>query len=243
MDNKSGIYAIEHVESGKQYIGSARKFVSRFSLHKMQLRSGEHHSAYLQRAWDKYGEAAFIFKVLIQCTSADLLRYEQLAIDALRPSYNMNPKAGSVTGLKWTAAQKLKHKTAMKNRKLTTEGKTSHKQQVKQAWANGAYAKAMRSKSNIYRLDGAEYTIAEAAKKFNINANTLKYRLAKGMTFADAIMKPLIVGGRREQWLYNGMLHTMAEIAELCGIKRATINKRMYMGMTFEEAVSTPLRK
>jgi group I intron endonuclease len=62
-----GIYAIRHVESGRMYIGSAKNIYDRWREHRSALRRGVHHSPYLQNAWNKYGEAAFVFEVLEHC--------------------------------------------------------------------------------------------------------------------------------------------------------------------------------
>ena len=60
----SGIYAIVHIETGRKYVGSAVNLTKRWNIHRHGLRNKKHHSAALQRAWDKYGEAAFSFEVL-----------------------------------------------------------------------------------------------------------------------------------------------------------------------------------
>lgn len=77
-----GIYEIVHLESGKRYVGSAVNFKSRFRVHKHQLRNNTHHSKYLQRAWNKYGEASFEFRILKLCDPAFLIIEEQKEIDA-----------------------------------------------------------------------------------------------------------------------------------------------------------------
>lgn len=53
------IYAIRNTVNGNAYIGSTTNYKSRWFTHKSLLRKGKHHSFILQRAWDKYGEAAF----------------------------------------------------------------------------------------------------------------------------------------------------------------------------------------
>jgi DNA adenine methylase len=59
-----GIYEIANRVNGKRYIGSAAYFNKRWSQHRHQLRRGTHHCAHLQRAWTKYGESEFVFRVL-----------------------------------------------------------------------------------------------------------------------------------------------------------------------------------
>lgn len=80
----TGIYAIEHTDSGRMYIGSAVNFGARWRVHLCLLRKGKHHSTHLQSAWDKYGEAAFLFKKLVVCSKENMLMYEQRLIDGYR---------------------------------------------------------------------------------------------------------------------------------------------------------------
>jgi len=96
----SGIYEIVHVASGSRYIGSAVKFEKRWRSHISKLRRGVHHTLHLQRAWTKDGESAFTFRKLLICSKENLIMYEQRAIDALNPEYNVCRTAGSCLGNK-----------------------------------------------------------------------------------------------------------------------------------------------
>jgi len=64
------------------------------------LQLGTHHSIYLQRAYDKYGEENIEFTVLLECSKEELVTKEQEFIDALKPEYNMCKVAGSPLGYK-----------------------------------------------------------------------------------------------------------------------------------------------
>jgi|ERR1039458_1079995 group I intron endonuclease len=96
----SGIYAITS-PSGKLYLGSAVNIRARWKTHRKQLRGGIHHSAALQRAADKYGVDNFSFKILLICEPKNLLLYEQLALNTLKPRYNIALTAGSNFGRKF----------------------------------------------------------------------------------------------------------------------------------------------
>ena len=63
-----GVYMIKNKINGKFYIGSSVDITYRWARHKRQLRNGNHHSIHLQRAWDKYGEENFEFKVIEECS-------------------------------------------------------------------------------------------------------------------------------------------------------------------------------
>lgn len=104
------IYAITNKIDGHQYIGSETIPGSRKKTHLWRLRRGTHHSKYLQRAFDKHGEAAFVFSTLEDglADNSELLRREQHYIDTLKPVYNMCCIAGNTSGIKHTEAQKQK---------------------------------------------------------------------------------------------------------------------------------------
>lgn len=105
---RGGIYSITNEVNGCQYIGSAVTFRHRWNRHKHELRRGQHGNEVLQRAWAKYGEAAFRFEKIIVCAPAHLLLYEQRCIDGLNPTYNICRVAGSGFGTKRSAETKRK---------------------------------------------------------------------------------------------------------------------------------------
>jgi group I intron endonuclease len=122
----SGIYQIAH-SSGKAYIGSSVNFDGRWKLHRKRLRKGTHHSTYLQRSWNRYGESEFKFQPIIICAGKDLLMYEQRFLDALAPVYNVCKVAGNSLGVKRSAETRAKNaarargNTNFRGRKHTPE--------------------------------------------------------------------------------------------------------------------------
>ena len=58
---KGYIYKIINVENGHFYVGSTIEIEKRKKRHFKDLKDGRHHSMYLQRAYDKYGENSFRF--------------------------------------------------------------------------------------------------------------------------------------------------------------------------------------
>lgn len=103
MTHDVGIYAITNKVNGHKYIGSACSLRAREGQHFRSLARGRHHSVYLQRAFDKYGSDAFNFAPIIYCGRENLLTYEQAAMDAMKPEYNIAQVAGSQLGYKHTA--------------------------------------------------------------------------------------------------------------------------------------------
>jgi len=104
MACRPGIYLILNVSDGKAYVGSSRDAVRRLYIHRRMLRRGEHHSPHLQRAFDKFGEAAFSFRIIERCNEDRLLRREQIWMNMLQTSdsdfgYNVCPVAGTRRGV------------------------------------------------------------------------------------------------------------------------------------------------
>jgi group I intron endonuclease len=99
----SGIYEIVHVPSGRRYIGSSGDVEKRIRRHQIALNKQRHHSQYLQRLWDKYDQAQFEFRLILLCDKTNLLMYEQLCIDHMKPVLNGSLSAHSPV----SAGQKL----------------------------------------------------------------------------------------------------------------------------------------
>lgn len=122
MGIRGGIYKIQNTENGKRYIGSAVNFARRFRRHRAELRSGTHHSRKLQNAWNKYGAGAFVFVPMLVCDPVDLRPHEQLAIDGLKPEYNIAKSAAMpMLGMKHTPAGRAKIAAARTGQKMSAE--------------------------------------------------------------------------------------------------------------------------
>jgi group I intron endonuclease len=117
----SGIYRITNVLNGHVYVGSSKSIKNRWKQHRYVLRRGTHHSKYLQRAWEKYGEENFLFEIMELCdpTRELLLEREQHHIDALKPVYNVLPVAGSPLGT--TVSDETRAKISEAARSITPE--------------------------------------------------------------------------------------------------------------------------
>lgn len=75
--NKSGIYIIKC--NNKAYIGSTIELYGRLAVHISHLRKNKHHSKFMQRAFNKYGEEAFTIEILEYCENNILiLRQKEL---------------------------------------------------------------------------------------------------------------------------------------------------------------------
>lgn len=64
MEVISGIYEIENLVNGNKYVGSSKDIYERWVQHQRELRKEKHYNEHLQRAWKKYGEDNFVFRIL-----------------------------------------------------------------------------------------------------------------------------------------------------------------------------------
>jgi len=104
---RSGIYAIT-APSGSQYIGSAIDIKARWRHHRYLLRRQKHFNRGVERAVRKYGLESLSFSTLLICAPADLIMFEQRAIDILKPKYNACRTAGSQLGVRHSDQTKAK---------------------------------------------------------------------------------------------------------------------------------------
>lgn len=99
--SQSGIYTIMNTVDSHLYVGSAVDFAARKRVHLHGLRHNKHHSPYLQRAYNKHGEAAFVF-TLIEELPRDkelLSTRETYWIQTLKPQYNGNTVTATRLGM------------------------------------------------------------------------------------------------------------------------------------------------
>lgn len=123
------IYAIEHVCSGKMYVGSTVEPKRRWRNHQSLLKNNKHTSFLLQRSWNKHSKEGFVFKPLMVCSKTTRDMYEKILINTLG-SFNLLkevgvPPAGSMAG-------------------------KTHTEQAKRNLKKGALARWRKSKEEVY---------------------------------------------------------------------------------------------
>ena len=89
-----GIYSITNTCTGDMYIGqTVVSFEERWNKHKKGLRNNRHDNSMLQRAFNKYGEEAFIYKIIHLCDELDdlneLEKYYIKKYDTYNNGYNL----------------------------------------------------------------------------------------------------------------------------------------------------------
>lgn len=88
-------------------------------------------------------------------------------------------------------------------------------------------------RNNIYLThNGETKTLAQWCDIYDANRETIKRRIAKGLTFEQAFDKNL------NKHLYNGKYMSLEEIARLNNISPITFGKRIKKGMSIEEAIN-----
>jgi group I intron endonuclease len=132
---RSGIYKIINMVNGKFYIGSAVNFQRRFYIHKNQLNLQKHRNSKLQRAWNKYGGAAFEFVAVEEVLNREqLIATEQSWLDLLRPDlngYNICKVATSRLGVKASEETKSRMRNAQLGKRPSPETRAKMSQNNK----------------------------------------------------------------------------------------------------------------
>src|SRR5262245_26317994 len=175
---RTGVYCWRNTVNGKVYVGSAsRSFEQRRRLHVNELRAGRHRNSYLQRAWDKYKEASFLFEVVERCAPDDCVRREQHWIDALKAAdrkfgYNLSPTAGSNRGVKFTDEHRANLAAAHMGHRHTTETRA----RMSQAHKGKVRSPAHRSEEHTSELQSLRHLVCrlllEKKKDIQIQSET-----------------------------------------------------------------------
>ena len=263
MINQSGIYQIRNLVNGKVYVGSAKKFKSRWGQHRTNLRSKSHHSSHLQRAWNKYGADNFVFEPLITCAPSMLIWYEQQFLDQMRPEYNVNPNAKNSLGVKRTAEQRALlsrihtgKKISAAHRKAIGDGCRGRKHRPEsiakmcRVQAGRTFtdetkqrmSAAQRSKVSLtmYTVDGITRSMSEWAEITGLTVSGIYGRMyTRGWSIEDAIKTPL---PQTKTYEYKGEHKTILQWALSAGLKRNTVEERLKRGWSMDAALNTPTR-
>lgn len=117
----SGIYKITNTVNDHIYIGSSCSLRHRIGRHFTDLRGNHHDNRHLQAAFNKYGEASFVWVVLELVEPDQLLALEQKYIDETKPQYNIAMVAGTCRGVVRSDAHRAAISAAQKGRKASAE--------------------------------------------------------------------------------------------------------------------------
>lgn len=247
----SGVYRITCKPTGNIYIGSAFSFKRRWKHHKFQLNRGAHDSKYMQHSWLKYGADAFTFEILVVCDKAQVLMYEQIFLDALKPAFNTCKVAGSNAGVKHTEETRAKLSKAQRGwrkkylwngsmlclsdiaeqegfpytlllARVLTLGKTPQE----------AIAMGDESRERLYEHDGRFQRIKEWAEELGVHQAKLRHYLNRGLSVKQA----------RHEMLCSDKRMSLSELCRLNNANLQTTKSRIKKGVGVMTAITTPPR-
>lgn len=171
-----GVYEIVNLKNNKRYIGSSTNLNKRFRDHRRGLITKKHRNKHLMNAWYKYGESAFVFRILQLCeTAKEAAELEQELLDRFfgEQLYNIKNAAFGV-GSGVCHPNKGKPLTEEHKRKIsnTMKGmiqKTHTKETLKTLSRN-------RSLYKVTTPDGVFYGFANAGRFYGISEVAAKKR-------------------------------------------------------------------
>lgn len=186
------IYQIRNTLTDAVYIGSTLHLSHRWWTHQRQLRDNRHHSRYLQRAWNKYGESVFEFATVEEAEGREaLLVREQHHLDQRktlprRLTYNVCWVAGSPLGVKRTAASIRRMKAS--SRRLSLSAETRRK--VADTWVE-RYGRTYSLRGPDGQLHSNIRNLRRFARDHNVTPSGLRVvvigiqHIHKGWTLPD----------------------------------------------------------
>lgn len=157
---KPGIYKIRNTTNNRVYVGSTAYLGHRKSSHWHYLRKNKHENAFLQNDWNKCGEEAFVYEIVLECDAEALLEEEQKWLDLLfdnqNQCYNIAPNAESCLGVTHTAERNHKLSVAMTGKKNPFYGKR-HTKKAKQKISKANKGRLVGEKNPMYGRCGAKH--------------------------------------------------------------------------------------
>jgi group I intron endonuclease len=252
FDKSTGVYRITCKPTGKIYIGSTSVgFVKRWNHHKHQLRRNTHDSKYLQNSWNKYGPEAFDFEILVVCAKENVLLYEQIFLDALKPHFNTCKIAGSNQGVRHSDEIKQRMSAAQRavRPKYEFDGEflclsdiaerteASYETLVSRVLGQDmsvteALEKPKRVVKYVLTHGGVTKDINEWAKEFGCHAKRIQSRLVKGWSFEECVH----YFNRVEKRL------SFSEFCRLANVNLQTAKSRLQKGCGVMDAITQPVR-
>lgn len=131
------IYKITNKIDGKFYIGSTNNLIKRYYTHINHIRTNKNSCIKLIRAVNKHGEENFKFEIICECSTEEVLKFEQKYLDSLKPHYNVAKIAGSNLGIKRTQEVKLKKSASQKENWKDESYRVKHLENLSKNWKSG----------------------------------------------------------------------------------------------------------
>lgn len=179
------VYKITNIINGKFYIGSTNNYKRRVRAHISKLNQNKHSNSLLQRAWLKYKEDNFVFKV-IEIVNTNLLEREQYYLDSLKPydksiGYNILKDTGFTwQGCKHSKATIIKMRECKKGNLNPMFGKGKH---ILQFDKNGKFLKEFVS-------------VREASEFLNLRRKRVKKKNRERFVYVNTSLRKCLKGER-----------------------------------------------
>jgi len=220
--DKSGVYRLTNLENQKSYVGSSVDLRRRFHVYYSTARLRNSNMA-IYKALLKYEPSSFSLEILEYCEPDKAVLKEQEYINLLKPSYNLNPIAGSSLGYKHSE-EALAKLSANMTARMTGRTVSDETRANLSAAATGRVltaeerAKISASRTGIKFTDEHRSKISEAMSAINgvgvivTNIETGEIKEFATMTAAGAALgvsrtaiKKAIVSGKvfRDSYIIN----------------------------------------
>ena len=179
---KMGIYKIINVVNNKFYLGSAVNFSRRKTRHFSELRTNKHNNSKLQNAWNKYGEASFVFAIVEEVQDkALLLEVENrwlkehvgkdycynIGVDATAPMLGMSGEASPTWGYKHTPETIAVITSASTGRKHSPEDI----EKIRQYWIGKPKSSSTRAKISATLSGQGNYWYGKKRPEFAVKVS------------------------------------------------------------------------
>ena len=108
-------------------------------------------------------------------------------------------------------------------------------------WVTQSVQQNNRNNNRIISLEGKEYTLAELARRYELNPATLTQRLDNGMPVKEAVLKRINFDSILIE--IKGETKPLVEWCEQFDLPYKTIYARIHRGWDSKEALTKPIRK
>lgn len=222
--NQSGVYRLTNLVNQKTYIGSSVDLRKRFHVYYSTVRLSTSNMA-IYKALLKYGHSNFSLEILGYCERDKAVSKEQEYIDLLKPSYNLNPIAGSTLGYRHSE-ETLAKLSANMSARMTGRTVSDETRANLSAAATGRV---------LTSEDRAKISAARTGMKFT---DEHRAKLSESMSAINGVSVVItnIETGAIEEF------STMTEAGAFLGVSRTTIKKVVVSGKLFRNSYTIKLK-
>jgi predicted GIY-YIG superfamily endonuclease len=239
------IYGLQNTVTNKWYIGITRHFQLRKWQHLNSLRKGDHHSAKLQKSFDKHEENVWQWSKLearlMTFSKAQEVEHQWIALfDSHNNGYNMTPggdcssnNRGTMCeweGIVYPSIAEASRATGIDASALFGRLSRGYKSESEMIGSGGHN----HQKSCVW--NGVEYpSVSHAAKALGITQSAMSIRVSRGYT-CDEDFRP-----SKREVVWNDVAYpTMKEAALALGVDAASLAERLNKGYTKDSDVRKP---